>query len=170
MGRPSSSARPRSRRSSVASASRSVCKACGRSSTSRPASTWPSTDDRRAPGLDVERRSCRALRGERQALCVVNSRRHASDLFAGARTIPTHCTSVPQCARPTAAKVVAEIRRRLSREVNAPCRVISTQVIEAGVDVDFPAVFRAAAGLDSMAQASGRCNREGRLVAEDGQS
>jgi hypothetical protein len=57
--------------------------------------------------------------------------------------------------------VLKEIRARL-REGN-PCRVISTQLIEAGVDVDFPIVFRALAGLDSIAQASGRCNREGRL-------
>ena len=65
------------------------------------------------------------------------------------------------------AKVVAEIRRRLL--AGEACRVFSTQVIEAGVDVDFPAVYRAAAGLDSIAQAAGRCNREGLLKTEDGQ-
>ena len=57
--------------------------------------------------------------------------------------------------------VVTKIRRRLRD--GEPCRVISTQVIEAGVDVDFPAVYRATAGLDSVAQAAGRCNREGKL-------
>ncbi len=59
--------------------------------------------------------------------------------------------------------VLRLIRRRLRRGL--PCRVVSTSLIEAGVDVDFPVVYRAIAGLDSIAQAAGRCNREGRLSA-----
>jgi hypothetical protein len=68
--------------------------------------------------------------------------------------------SALMCPRHRSA-VLRLIRRKLHRR--EPCRVVSTQVIEAGVDVDFPVVYRAMAGLDSVAQAAGRCNREGRL-------
>jgi CRISPR-associated endonuclease/helicase Cas3 len=107
------------------------------------------------------------LRGERQSLCIVNSRRHASDLFHALNDPDAFHLSAWMCPEHRS-KVVGEIRRRLSRDVNEPCRVISTQVIEAGVDVDFPVVFRASAGLDSIAQAGGRCNREGLLINADG--
>ena len=63
--------------------------------------------------------------------------------------------------------VIAEIKQRLQAKRegrdNRPLRVVSTQLVEAGVDMDFPVVYRALAGLDSIAQAAGRCNREGRL-------
>lgn len=58
-------------------------------------------------------------------------------------------------------KVINQIKQRLINKL--PTRVVSTQLVEAGVDFDFPIVYRAIAGLDSIAQAAGRCNREGRL-------
>jgi len=59
--------------------------------------------------------------------------------------------------------VLDAIRKRLSPDNPQPCRVVSTQLVEAGVDIDFPVVYRAMTGIDSIAQSAGRCNREGRL-------
>jgi CRISPR-associated endonuclease/helicase Cas3 len=65
-------------------------------------------------------------------------------------------------------KVIAQIRRQLDQ--GDLCRVCATQLVEAGVDLDFPVVYRALAGIDSLAQAAGRCDREGRLTeASNGQ-
>jgi len=101
------------------------------------------------------------LRAQRQVLCVVNTRHHAAELYQrlGADAQAVHL-SASMCPRHRSA-VIRLVKRRL--DAGLPCRVVSTQLIEAGVDIDFPAVYRARAGLDSIAQAAGRCNREGRL-------
>ncbi|SNT13272.1 CRISPR-associated helicase, Cas3 family [Granulicella rosea] len=96
-------------------------------------------------------------------LCIVNTRRHAETLFTqlAAATEPGSCfhLSTWMCGAHRRA-VLAEVRERLHLEL--PCRLVSTQLVEAGVDVDFPTVYRAETGFDSIAQAAGRCNREGK--------
>lgn len=101
-----------------------------------------------------------------QSLTIVNTRRHARELFdllpndgsrfhLSALMCPAHRRTI-----------LYLIKRRLRSKL--PVRLISTQLIEAGVDIDFPIVFRSLAGLDSVAQASGRCDREGKLTASLG--
>jgi CRISPR-associated endonuclease/helicase Cas3 len=64
-------------------------------------------------------------------------------------------------------QVIEVVRLRLDPEHPAPCRLIATSLVEAGIDLDFPRVWRAKAGLDSIMQAAGRCNREGRRSRDD---
>ncbi|MEJ1408838.1 MAG: CRISPR-associated helicase Cas3' [Candidatus Sedimenticola sp. (ex Thyasira tokunagai)] len=99
----------------------------------------------------------------KQALAIVNTRRHAADLYRClmAQRDEEGCFHLSAAMTPEhRTDRLNEIRRRLKEDL--PCQVVATQLIEAGVDVDFPVVFRALAGLDSIAQAAGRCNREGR--------
>lgn len=105
------------------------------------------------------------LRQRDQALCIVNNRRHARHLFESIAEAPgaTHLTTLMHARHRS--QVLAEVRQRLKS--GQPCRLVSTSLIEAGVDVDFPVVLRAEAGLDSIAQAAGRCNREGRRAVDD---
>jgi CRISPR-associated endonuclease/helicase Cas3 len=104
------------------------------------------------------------LLSERSALCIVNTRKHASRLYdkivAGSDAAECFHLSTWMCGEHRR-HVLQTVRDRL-KEGN-PCRVVSTQLVEAGVDLDFPAVYRAEAGFDSIAQAAGRCNREGKL-------
>jgi len=103
-----------------------------------------------------------ALETAPQGLVIVNSRKHALALFREAQEAGLegviHLTTRQYAAHRR--EILVEVRRRL-RDGEA-CRVIATSLVEAGVDVDFPRVWRAEAGLDSIAQAAGRCNREGR--------
>jgi CRISPR-associated endonuclease/helicase Cas3 len=92
-----------------------------------------------------------------QVLCIVNTRKHAKGLFDQLDGKGNFHLSTLMC--PTHRKeVLVLVRNRLKS--GQPCRVISTQVMEAGIDVDFPVGFRALAGLDSILQAAGRVNRE----------
>lgn len=91
-------------------------------------------------------------------LAIVNTRRHARELHALMPEGTLHLSALMCGAHRS--QVIADIKARL--KAGTPTRVVSTQLVEAGVDVDFPVVYRALAGLDSIAQAAGRCNREGR--------
>ena len=100
------------------------------------------------------------LLAERQVLCILNSRRHAralfercgknEDLFPSQRVHDAPATAAAPC-RPYGKGWPAAF----------PCRVISTSLIECGVDISFPVVYRERNGLDVIAQAAGRCNRHG---------
>lgn len=96
----------------------------------------------------------------KQALCIVNSKKHAIEIYSklsgeGAFHLSTRMCPIHRN------EVLDEIKQRLKDKL--PCRVVSTQLIEAGVDVDFPVVYRSMAGIDSIVQSGGRCNRENNL-------
>ena len=104
------------------------------------------------------------VNGQKQALCIVNSRKNAQAVYElldkeGA----FHLSTLMYPAHRKA--MLSEIRARLREGL--PCRVVSTSLIEAGVDVDFSTVLREEAGLDSILQAAGRCNREGKRPAKE---
>lgn len=102
------------------------------------------------------------LKGHEQVLCVVNTRRDCYDLHKLMPEGTIHLSAL-MCGRHRSA-VIRLLKRRLTKGL--PIRVVSTQLVEAGVDIDFPVVYRAFAGLSSIAQAAGRCNREGKLNDE----
>lgn len=112
------------------------------------------------PWADVTERMNR----ESRILCIVNSRKAAQAVYSGltGNGVFHLSTLMTPFHRK---RVLAEVRQRLLD--GRPCRVVSTSLIEAGVDVDFPAVLREEAGLDSILQAAGRCNREGKQPPEE---
>ncbi len=102
-----------------------------------------------------------------RVLAIVNTRAHARALFRAVRDLPgARHLSTCMCAAHRL-QVLEEIRDDLAHE--RPCRVVSTSLIEAGVDVDFGLVLRAEAGLDQIVQAAGRCNREFKHPLENSQ-
>ncbi|MBK7000742.1 MAG: CRISPR-associated helicase Cas3' [Rhodoferax sp.] len=105
------------------------------------------------------------LSAEDCVLVIVNTRKAARELQRLMPSDTLHLSALMCGAHRK--DVIAHIKERLiakreGRDPN-PLRVVSTQLVEAGVDIDFPVVYRALAGLDSIAQAAGRCNREGRM-------
>ena len=106
------------------------------------------------------------LEADQQALCIVNLKRHAYELAklgleSNLENVYHLSTALcPQHRRDLLARVIADLR------AGNPCRVIATQCVEAGVDLDFARVYRALAPLDSIAQAAGRCNRNDALSSK----
>ena len=114
--------------------------------------SWPEIAD------DIRRHDC--------VLAIVYTRKDARELFDLLRDEDAIHLSALMCAehRSAALKGVRErLDARRDGTSTRPLRVVSTQLVEAGVDLDFPVVYRALAGMDSIAQAAGRCNREGKL-------
>ena len=98
-----------------------------------------------------------------RVLCIVNTRKDAKEIYT---RLPKDglCFHLSRMMCPEHVKeTIQEIKKALKDNSNTVIRVIATQLIEAGVDIDFPVVYRQEAGLDSILQAAGRCNREGKL-------
>ena len=116
-------------------------------------------------GTLTEEELAEEMAAHAQALCIVNVKKTAQHVFdlleeeEGNYHLSTNLYPVHR------EQVLAEIRARLKD--GKTCRVISTSLVEAGVDLDFPCVLREINGLDSIVQAAGRCNREGRRSAEE---
>lgn len=116
---------------------------------------WPSLDEPPVEWPDLAERLVR----HQQALAVLHRRDDARELASLLPDKGTYHLSARMCPRHRM-EVVARVRDAL--RTGQTCRLVSTQLIEAGVDLDFPVVYRALAGMDSVVQAAGRCNREGR--------
>ncbi|WP_278780066.1 CRISPR-associated helicase Cas3' [Leyella stercorea] len=102
------------------------------------------------------------LSQHKRVLCIVNTRRDAKEIYQrlSQEGVTLHLSKM-MCPDHIS-ETIKSIKTALKDDKNEIIRVVSTQLIEAGVDLDFPVVFRQEAGLDSILQAAGRCNREGR--------
>ena len=98
-----------------------------------------------------------------RVLCIVNTRNDAKEIYnrLPQEGICLHLSRVmcPDHVRTT----IEQVKTALKQDQSGIIRVVATQLVEAGVDIDFPVVFRQEAGLDSILQAAGRCNREGKM-------
>lgn len=118
-------------------------------------------------GVQTDEQLLAHLQEKTQVLVIVNNRRHARSLYETMTELEldgaTHLTTLMYAKHRS--QILEKVREDLLQ--GKPCRLVSTSLIEAGVDVDFPCVLRAEAGLDSIAQAAGRCNREGNRDRKD---
>ena len=104
------------------------------------------------------------LRENRQVLCILNSRKRVQRVYEALEGDGTYQLSTLMYPNHRV-RVLKEIRENLAAD--RPCRLIATSLVEAGIDFDFPIVYRELAGVDSVIQAAGRCNREGKRDLED---
>lgn len=95
---------------------------------------------------------------EKQVLCIVNTKADAQEIYKLISGPNTYCLTTAMTPQERC-QVISKIKNKKDDEV---CRVVATSLVEAGVDIDFPCVYKALAGLDSILQAAGRCNREGK--------
>lgn len=115
-------------------------------------------------GVLTENDLIQRLEKEYQALCIVNTKKRAQRIYKqleGEGVYHLSTSMYPKHRR----RILREIRERLQK--NKKCILISTSLVEAGVDLDFQSVYRELAGVDSMIQAAGRCNREGLRPAKE---
>lgn len=114
----------------------------------------------------TEEEMAEKLQQEWHALCIVNTRKRAQRLYEqlqGEGVYHLSTTMYPAHRK----RVLAEIRERLDDKKGKKCIVISTSLVEAGVDLDFTSVYRELAGVDSIIQAAGRCNRNDKRGKEE---
>lgn len=104
------------------------------------------------------------LESETRALCIVNTKKQAQDLYKELQGEGVYHLSTSMYPKHRK-RVLNSINKRLNEK--RKCIVISTSLVEAGVDLDFSSVYRQTAGIDSMIQAAGRCNREGKERKEN---
>ena len=105
------------------------------------------------------------MKNDKQALCIVNSKKAAKELFESlSDNKNVFYLSTNLCAKHRR-NIIKTIKDLLYQ--NEDCLVVSTSLIEAGVDIDFPKVYRELSGLDSIIQSAGRCNREGKFNKND---
>jgi CRISPR-associated helicase Cas3/CRISPR-associated endonuclease Cas3-HD len=121
---------------------------------------WPNLDEKLSCWDELAERILR----HKRVLVVTHRRKDARDLARKLQTaddgVPLYHLSAQMCPAHRF-EILGKISE-LMKDKKAPCRLVSTQLIEAGVDLDFDVVYRALGGLDSIVQSAGRCNREGR--------
>ncbi len=119
---------------------------------------------KRAQGKFIGKQSvkdvCEKMNSYKQVLTIVNTKKHAKEIYENLSESKGNFHLSTNMYPNHRKEIIKTIRERLKN--GKECRVVSTQLIEAGVDVDFPVVFRSIAGIDSIVQAAGRCNREGK--------